>query len=156
MGIDTGFVDSYDLFVEQMQQNSYRAHDGWREVRRVMKPWRSKVPQIRPCKSTALSMASYWVTATVGYGRCCAGGLSDQSVLVIAECGDIGRALALLPTAGCEEFGELLFEHDVCPLVNNIIVSTKTAICNASLFSADSGWGYRISAVSGLGFSPRL
>ena len=31
-GLTTGFVDSYDLFVEQMQQNSYRAHDGWREV----------------------------------------------------------------------------------------------------------------------------
>ena len=37
-------------------------------------------------------------------------------------------ALALLPTAhGSEEFGEFLFEHDVCPLVNNIICVDKNS-----------------------------
>ena len=43
------------------------------------------------------------------------------------ECAHIGRGVGIALTLGCEKFGELLFEHDVCPLVNNIICVDKNS-----------------------------
>ena len=66
-------------------------------------------------------------------------------------------ALALLPTVhGSEEFGEFLFEHDVCPLVNNISVDKNSNLQRFIATTTPARWCYRISAVSGMGFSPRL
>ena len=85
-GLTTGFVDSYDLFVEQMQQNNYRAHDGWREVEQrresiAVKGAADKTVDIhstqhgeccwsRYCSSWAWSMLCRRIIRPVCIGRC--------------------------------------------------------------------------------------
>ena len=68
-GLTTGFVDSYDLFVERMQQNSYRAHDGWHKIEAhhesiAVKGAADKTVQIRNSAWRPVGT----VTATTGHG----------------------------------------------------------------------------------------
>ena len=129
-GLTTGFVDSYDLFVEQMQQNSYRAHDGWREVEArhesiAVKGAADKTVQIH---STQHGVLLEPLLQQLGMVDAVPADYQTSLYWSLRNVPTSAGALALLPTAqGCEEFGEFLFEHDVCPLVNNIICVDKNS-----------------------------
>jgi penicillin amidase len=127
-GLTTGFIDCYDLFVEQVDQGSYRGAEHWHPVEMrtesiEVKDGATKNIQVQTTEHGVLleplmRELSLIKEAPVDYQTSLYWSLRD----VPTSAG----ALALLPTArSAEEFGELLFENDVCPLVNNIICVDK-------------------------------
>ena len=127
-GLTTGFVDCYDLFIEEINEDKYRTQSGWKSLEtrienidvkgksshkvKIKKTHHGVLlePLMNELKMTSLKnrkfqTSLYW---------------SLQNVPTSAG------ALALLPTArSAKEFRDFLFENDVCPLVNNIICVDK-------------------------------
>ncbi len=123
-GLTTGFVDSYDVYIEQVQDDACRTEAGWRPltVRNEDISVRGASPQsfelrlsphgpllesIGEALDSHMPPASEWRTALRW---------------ALADVPTSAGALARLPLAKtAREFGDALFEENVCPLVNNII-----------------------------------
>jgi penicillin amidase len=129
-GLTTGFIDCYDLFVEQVDKVSYRSAEGWQPIETrtesiAIKGGETKNIEVQTTQRGVLleplmRELDLLETAPTDYQTSLYWSLRD----VPTSAG----ALALLPTArSAEEFGELLFENDICPLVNNIICVDKVS-----------------------------
>ena len=116
-GLTTGFVDTYDVYVER--DNAFELEE-------------IKI-EIAGEASRAFEVASsphgpILESLTDGLGITESRSRDQWTSLswVMRDIPTSAGALALLPLAtNSEEFGEALFENDVCPLVNNIICVDK-------------------------------
>ena len=129
-GLTTGFIDCYDLFVEEVNDDQYRTESGWKPVE-----IQQEVIEIKdqPSRSINIKKTHHGVLLEPFMNEL---GMSDsknnkyQTSLYwsLQNVPTSAGALALLPTAkSAKEFGEVLFENDVCPLVNNIICVDKNS-----------------------------
>ena len=127
-GLTTGFVDCYDLFIEEIRENESKTHSGF-------KPLVTQTETIdvkgKSSKDVPIQKTDHGVllepfmkemgmsdSTTQKYQTSLYWSLMDQATSA--------GALALLPTAkSTKEFGDLLFENEICPLVNNIICVDK-------------------------------
>jgi len=124
-GLTTGFIDCYDIYLERLNnQGQVQFEDDWHDLTqkteiipvrggstREISIARSRHgPLLEPlCRSLGID-----VPAPTEYAAALHWSLAD----IPTSAG----ALARLPLAkDAEEFGNVLFENDVCPLVNNII-----------------------------------
>ncbi|MDP6377392.1 MAG: penicillin acylase family protein [Pseudomonadales bacterium] len=123
-GLTTGFVDCYDVYIEEIRDGMYRSAEGWCPVERhteriaikggthqdIVVQRTHHGPLLEPLTSQlSMSEATQKQFATSLFWS-----LTDIPVSA--------GALARLPLAtSAAEFGDRLFEDDVCPLVNNII-----------------------------------
>jgi penicillin amidase len=129
-GLTTGFIDSYDLFVEQIDNGCYRSGEDWQAIAKrtesiAVKGGATKRIEIQTTQHGVLLEPLLRELDMVGSVP------EDFQTSLYWSLRDVptsAGALALLPTArSAEEFGELLFENDVCPLVNNIICVDKNS-----------------------------
>lgn len=127
-GLTTGFIDCYDVFVEQVEHNRYRTESGWQSIEQ-----RSESIAVKDVSACELQISTTHHGVLLEplmqeLGRIDTVPTDFQTSLYwsLRDVPTSAGALALLPTArSAEEFGELLFENDVCPLVNNIICVDK-------------------------------
>ena len=128
-GLTTGFVDSYDVYVERIRDYEYLSGDQWRPLER-----RAERIEIRGGEHRDIDVLSTphgplleSLTDQLGLSNeDMASGDSESYATALhwalTDVPTSAGALAELPLAtSAEEFGEKLFENDVCPLVNNII-----------------------------------
>ena len=134
-GLTTGFVDCYDVYVEQLRTSAgsekfteHRTHAGWQPVKR-----RTETIDVKGGSSHTVDIVqtSHGVLleslqASLGMRDTPASQLQEEVQTALywsfAQTPTSAGALARLPLAKtAAEFGDLLFENDVCPLVNNII-----------------------------------
>jgi len=134
-GLTTGFVDCYDVYVEQLRASAigeqfqeHRTHDGWQPLKRRTETIEIKGGSSRDVDVVRTSHGVLLESLQSSLGmRDAADSLVQDDVQTalywsFADTPTSAGALARLPLAKtAEEFGELLFENDVCPLVNNII-----------------------------------
>jgi len=127
-GLTTGFVDCYDLFIEEIKENESKTHSGFKPLITQtetieIKGQSSREVHIQKTDHGVLLepfMKEMGMSDTAGqkYQTSLYWSLMDQPTSA--------GALALLPTAkSTQEFGEFLFEKEICPLVNNIICVDK-------------------------------
>ena len=123
-GLTTGFIDCYDTYIEQVKDHQHRTPDGWQPIQTRTEQIKVKgQPTITlditrtehgPLLEPLLSQLDLNTLPLTHYQTALHWSLTD----IPTSAG----ALAQLPLArDAEEFGHLLFEDDVCPLVNNII-----------------------------------
>ena len=127
-GLTTGFVDCYDVFVEQLAQNQYRTADGWQPIEQRTEIIGVKGGEQREVNIRSTQHGVLLEPLMQELGRVDKAPTDFQTSLYwsLRDVPTSAGALALLPTArSAEEFGELLFENNVCPLVNNIICVDK-------------------------------
>ena len=132
-GLTTGFVDSYDVYIEKLRAETastpeYLSADGWRPVKRRTERIAVKGGST---KDVELTHTGHGVLLESLQQQLGLGQTTDQDTYpqvqtalywALENVPTSAGALARLPLAKtAEEFGELLFENDVCPLVNNII-----------------------------------
>lgn len=130
-GLTTGFVDCYDVYVEQLRAGSgsdgyaeYRSHNGWQPLKRrtetiVINGGGSREVDI---VQTSHGVLLESLQESLGMRERAAPDVQTALYWSFDQVPTSAGALARLPLAkSAEEFGELLFENDVCPLVNNII-----------------------------------
>ncbi len=131
-GLTTGFVDNYDVYVEEIDGDRYRTPDGWADVDR-----RTETIEIRDSAARKIEVAStrhgpLLEPLTDALDMTANGPQRYQTAVSwnLTHLKTSAGALALLPLAeDAAGFGDALFEGDVCPLVNNIIcVDTKDDI----------------------------
>jgi penicillin amidase len=127
-GLTTGFVDCYDVYVEELKGDDYRVDDGWRSLEK-----RTEIIAIRGGSTRNVDIACTGhgpilesVTQALGLSEGVADGYGTALRWSLADVPTSAGALAQLPLAKTSaEFGDKLFESDVCPLVNNIICVDK-------------------------------
>ena len=127
-GLTTGFVDCYDVFVEQLAQNQYRTADGWQPIEQRTEVIGVKGGEQREVNIRSTQHGVLLEPLMQELGRVDKAPTDFQTSLYwsLRDVPTSAGALALLPTArSADEFGELLFENNVCPLVNNIICVDK-------------------------------
>jgi penicillin amidase len=123
-GLTTGFVDCYDVYIEQVRKGEVLAPEGWQPTILTDEHIKTKEGQVKtltversphgPLIEPLAQQLGLMTGTQAGYATALHWSL-DQ---VPTSAG----ALARLPLARtAEEFGHLLFEEDVCPLVNNIV-----------------------------------
>ncbi len=136
-GLTTGFVDNYDVYVEKLRSNPAAGSgsvapmfnecltaNGWQPLKRrtetiAIKGDRSQEIEI---VRTGHGVLLESLLQELGLGQ--QGSKAVQTALhwSLDAVPTSAGALARLPLArSAEDFGDLLFENDVCPLVNNII-----------------------------------
>jgi len=140
-GLTTGFVDSYDVYIEKLRKrptstqatnssrvNEYLSADGWRTLRRRTESIAVKGADNKEIEVThtehGVLLESLQQQLGLGQKADAQAKTEVQTALhwTLEKVPTSAGALARLPLAkSTEEFGELLFENDVCPLVNNII-----------------------------------
>ena len=139
-GLTTGFVDSYDVYIEKLRKTSalnqnasdavteYLAPEGWQPLKRRVEAVSIKGGEVREIEvahtSHGVLLESLQQQLGMSEARSQPGAEEVQTALhwTLEDVPTSAGALARLPLAKTtEEFGELLFENDVCPLVNNII-----------------------------------
>ena len=127
-GLTTGFVDCYDLFVEEIRGDESKTPSGFKPLIThtetiEVKDQSSREVHIQKTDHGVLLepfMKEMQMSDTTGekYQTSLYWSLMNQPTSA--------GALALLPTAkSASEFGDLLFENEICPLVNNIICVDK-------------------------------
>ncbi len=133
-GLTTGFVDCYDVFVEQLRRpvgatteadfSEHRVHSGWQPLKRRIETIAVKGGASREVEVVQTSHGVLLESLQESLGMRDSPAPDVQTALYWSfdQVPTSAGALARLPLAkSAEEFGELLFENDVCPLVNNII-----------------------------------
>ncbi|MDA1075386.1 MAG: penicillin acylase family protein [Proteobacteria bacterium] len=123
-GLTTGFVDCYDVYVEQIRNDQYLSATGWQ-------PLAHHTEHIEIKGSTSLDVDIVRtphgpllesLTNQLGLSVDVPGEYQSALHWTLTDIPTSAGALAQLPLAtSAEEFGHKLFEQDVCPLVNNII-----------------------------------
>ena len=122
-GLTTGFVDSYDVYMEHIHSNRARTADGWEDLTTRSLRIATKGGGETTVDVDFTRHGPLLESLMNGLGRGRSRG-SQQTALrwALADAPTSAGALARLPLAKTtEEFGNFLFEDDVCPLVNNII-----------------------------------
>ncbi len=127
-GLTTGFVDCYDLFIEEIKDNESRTHTGFtpliNEIETIkVKGQSSKEVHI---KKTDHGVLLEPFLEEMGMSKGIESKYQTSLYWSLMDKPTSAGALALLPTArSAHEFGDLLFENEICPLVNNIICVDK-------------------------------
>ncbi len=122
-GLTTGFIDSYDVYIERVHGNRVRTPDGWgdlatRSIEIATKGGGQTTVDVDFTRHGPLLES---LMNGLGRGRS-RGEFQTALRWALADVPTSAGALARLPLAKTtEEFGNFLFEDDVCPLVNNII-----------------------------------
>ena len=127
-GLTTGFVDCYDLFVEEIKADQYRTQSGWKSLEtRIEKiDVKGKSTKEITIQNTHHGVLLEPLMKELGMSNIKNEQFQTSLYWSLQNVATSAGALALLPTAGsAKEFGELLFENEVCPLVNNIICVDK-------------------------------
>ena len=126
-GLTTGFVDCYDVYVEQLKGDEHLTADGWRPLDRreeridIKGGGHQNIEVVRTPHGPLLES----LTAQLGLSEP-PGEHATALHWSLADIATSAGALARLPLAtSAAEFGHALFEDDVCPLVNNIICVDK-------------------------------
>ena len=122
-GLTTGFVDSYDVYIEQIHGSRARTADGWSELKTRTLDIATKGGGNQRVDVDFTRHGPLLESLMNGLGRGRSrGNLQTALRWALADVPTSAGALASLPLAkNTKEFGDLLFEDDVCPLVNNII-----------------------------------
>ena len=123
-GLTTGFVDCYDIYIEDIRDGQYRAPDGMRPLTTRTESIAVKGGSTRDVSilSTPHGPLLGPLTNQLGLSTQDASQFGAALYWSLADVPTSAGALAQLPLAtSAAEFGEKLFEHDVSPLVNNII-----------------------------------
>jgi len=123
-GLTTGCVDSYDVYVEKMSGDNSYYGDTW-----VPLQHRIENIEIRNADTRSITVSETGngvllepLLGELGMTEAIDSTFQTSLRWSLAKVPSSAGALALLPMAkSSEQFGELLFENDVCPLVNNII-----------------------------------
>ena len=129
-GLTTGFIDCYDLFVEQVERAQYRSADGWWPIEKRTESIEVKGGQRRQIEiqSTRHGVLLEPLMQELGLASTVPEDFQTSLYWSLRDVPTSAGALALLPTANsAQEFGDLMFENDVCPLVNNIICVDKAS-----------------------------
>ncbi len=128
-GLTTGFVDSYDVYVERIRNGEYFTGDAWQPLLRRTERIAIKGGSHREIEVQSTAHGPLLEALTDQLGLSTADmpqgdgeGYATALHWALADVPSAAGALAELPLAtSAEAFGEKLFENDVCPLVNNII-----------------------------------
>ena len=123
-GLTTGFVDCYDLFIEQVKEDQYRSGQDWKKVetRRETIGVKDQKDRVIEIKSTGHGVLLEPLMQELDMSQAELGVNQTSLYWSLRDVPTSAGALALLPTAKtATEFGDLLFEDGICPLVNNII-----------------------------------
>ena len=127
-GLTTGFVDCYDLFIEEIKENESKTHSGFKPL--VMQTETIDVKG-QSSKEVCIQKTAHGVLLEpfmkeMGMSDSTAQKYQTSLYWSLMDQATSAGALALLPTAkSAKEFGDLLFENELCPLVNNIICVDK-------------------------------
>jgi penicillin G amidase len=127
-GLTTGFVDCYDIYLEQIEDDRYLFDDQWcdLEARIETIPIKGASSRAIEIKSTANGPLLETLTDQLGLTQSKQRAYQTALYWSLTSVPTSAGALARLPLAkSAKEFGELLFEDDICPLVNNIICVDK-------------------------------
>ena len=127
-GLTTGFVDCYDLFIEQIKEGKYRTSSDWKKIgtRQEIIAVKDQADRSIEIQSTDHGVLLEPLMGELGMREADLGLNQTSLYWSLRDIPSSAGALALLPTAKTAgEFGELLFEDGVCPLVNNIICIDK-------------------------------
>ena len=127
-GLTTGFVDCYDLFVEEIKADQYRTQSGWKslETRIERIDVKGKSTKEITIQNTHHGVLLEPLMKELGMSNIKNKQFQTSLYWSLQNVATSAGALALLPTArSAKEFGEFLFENEVCPLVNNIICVDK-------------------------------
>ena len=124
-GLTTGMIDNYDVYIEEVDGERVRTPDGWQPLQR-----RTETVAVRGGDAREHEVVSSPhgpllepLTHEMGMRDAPDGSFRTAVHWPLAHNPTSAGALARLPLARtAEEFGETLFENDVTPLVNNIIV----------------------------------
>lgn len=127
-GLTTGMIDTHDVFIEEIDGDSYRTPDGSAALQH-----RSEQIEVRDSSPRDVTFAMTrhgpvleTLTQCLGLGDGIEGGYGTSVAWSTSRHPTSAGALARLPLAmSATEFGESLWENDVCPLVNNIICVDK-------------------------------
>ena len=125
-GLTTGFVDSYDLYVEKLRgsKKEVLTSQGWQPVKQRTETIAVKGGAARKVLLTHTTHGVLLESLLQELGMGERGDREIQTALhwSLEAVPTSAGALAQLPLAkSASEFGDFLFENDVCPLVNNII-----------------------------------
>ena len=126
-GLTTGFVDNYDVYIERLSaggSDAYDTADGSRAFEH-----RREIVDVKGAPAVEAGIVSSHhgpvlesLMAAVGRSGEPTGDYRTTVRWELGHHASSGGALARLPLANnAAEFGDALFEGDVCPLVNNII-----------------------------------
>lgn len=116
-GLTTGFVDNYDVFIERGREGDTAFESRKIEVEVAGEPVRTFEVAYSPHGPVLES-----ITDALGITERRSRDYWTALSWVMRDIPTSAGALALLPLAtNSEEFGDALFEEDICPLVNNII-----------------------------------
>ena len=124
-GLTTGFVDSYDVYIEKLESGNEYLYDGQRNLLTEITETISIRNQSE--KNICIRYTEHGplledLCLELGLDAKKPQGYGTSLHWALANVPTSAGALAELPLAkSSEEFGEKLFENDVCPLVNNII-----------------------------------
>lgn len=127
-GLTTGCVDCYDLFIEEMNANQYRTQSGWKSLETKVETIEVKgqSSQEITIQKTHHGVLLEPLMKELGMSNIKSEQYQTSLYWSLQNVSTSAGALALLPTAtSAKEFGEFLFENEVCPLVNNIICVDK-------------------------------
>ena len=127
-GLTTGFIDCYDLFVEQVDGEQYLHGEEWKPV-----VYRKELIEVKggedrniEVKTTHHGVLLEPLMQELGMSHARVNSNQTSLYWSLRDVPSSAGALGLLPTAKtASEFGDLLFEGGVCPLVNNIICVDK-------------------------------
>ena len=127
-GLTTGMVDCYDLYIEEIKTDQCRTHSGWKslEIQTETINIKDKPSQEFTIQKTDNGVLLEPLMKELGMSNSTNKKFQTSLYWSLRNEATSAGALALLPTAkSAKEFGEFLFENDVCPLVNNIICVDK-------------------------------
>jgi penicillin amidase len=130
-GLTTGMVDCYDVYVEKIREHQHLVDENtqqWTEIGTRTETIAVKGAQAVEIRIDSTTHGPLLESLTVQLGLAEATH-SDYATALnwsLAHVPTSAGALAQLPLAtSAEEFGDKLFENDICPLVNNIICVDK-------------------------------
>ena len=127
-GLTTGFIDCYDLFVEQVDGEQYLHGEEWKPVvsRKELIAVKGGEDRNIEVKTTHHGVLLEPLMQELGMSHAQVNSNQTSLYWSLRDVPSSAGALGLLPTAKtASEFGDLLFEGGVCPLVNNIICVDK-------------------------------
>ena len=125
-GLTTGFVDNYDVYVEEVDGDRVRTPMGWEPLQRRVETVHVRGQDVREFEVLATRHGPLLEPLTHQLGLRDAPppakGMRTSLRWALGHCPTSAGTLARLPlSTSAGEFGDMLFEDDVTPLVNNII-----------------------------------
>ena len=134
-GLTTGFVDCYDVYIEQIKNDQHLSAQGWQSMAQRTEHIAIKGADTLDVAVNSTPHGPLLEPLTRQLGLSTADATEFQTALhwSLTNIPTSAGALARLPLArSAEEFGELLFENDVCPRSTTSSASTATITCDVS------------------------